>query len=122
MWTICLNIDHTTAPLNLWKEHNLHSDPSIICYKMNLQCFVNTSMKTLRKGSFDIPSLQLVPRSYSSRKRMALFEFVLITMGLINSPSRNAPDLKVVGPTQSCQGVHQDRSTWNIQLGVHLRR
>ncbi len=100
MWTLCLNINHTIAPLNLWKEHNLHSDPSIICYKMNLQCFMNTSMKTLRKGSFDIPSLQLVSRSYLSKRRLAPSECVLITMGLIDSPSRNAPDhsLRMASP------------------------
>jgi hypothetical protein len=31
---------------------------------MNVQLFMSTSMKTLKKGSFDIQSLQLVPWSY----------------------------------------------------------
>jgi hypothetical protein len=29
-----------------------------------VQLFMNTSMKTLRKGSFDILNFQLVPRSH----------------------------------------------------------
>jgi hypothetical protein len=44
MWITCPNIDYSIAPLILWKERNLHSNPSIICHKMNLQHFVNTSM------------------------------------------------------------------------------
>jgi hypothetical protein len=32
----CPNIDHMTVPLILWKERNLHLDPSTICQKMNL--------------------------------------------------------------------------------------
>ncbi len=49
MWTPCTNIDHMIAPLILWKEHNFHLDPSIICHKSNLQCFVNTLMKASRR-------------------------------------------------------------------------
>jgi hypothetical protein len=56
MQTPCPNIDHITTPLILWKEHNLHSDPSIICCKTNLECFVNISVRTSRRGSFDIQS------------------------------------------------------------------
>jgi hypothetical protein len=82
------NIDHMTSPLVLWKGHNFHLDPSIIYHKINLQRFVYTSMKTWRRGSFDISSLQLVPWSYLSRRKMAPFECVSITMGLINPPSR----------------------------------
>ncbi len=33
-----------------------------------------------------------------------------------------APSFKVVGPAKSCQGVHQDWFTWNIQFGVHSKR
>jgi hypothetical protein len=55
--TPCPSIDHTTAPLILWKECNLHSNTFIICHKMNLQHFINTSMRTSRRGSFDIQSL-----------------------------------------------------------------
>jgi hypothetical protein len=36
MWTPCTNIDHMIAPLILWKEHNFHLDPFIICRKSNL--------------------------------------------------------------------------------------
>jgi hypothetical protein len=36
MQTPCPNIDHMIAPLILWKEHNLHLDPFIICCKTNL--------------------------------------------------------------------------------------
>jgi hypothetical protein len=36
MRTPCPSIDHMTTPLILWKEHNLHLDPSIICHKANL--------------------------------------------------------------------------------------
>ncbi len=54
MQTSCPSIDHMITPLILWKEHNLHSDPSIICRKMNLQCFLNTLMRTSRRGSFNI--------------------------------------------------------------------
>jgi hypothetical protein len=50
MWTNYWNIDNTTVPLILWKECNLHSDPSTICHKTNLQRFMNTSMKTLENG------------------------------------------------------------------------
>jgi hypothetical protein len=32
-----------------------------------------------------------------------------------------ALNLKIFGLAQSCQGVHQDYSTWSIQLGVHSR-
>jgi hypothetical protein len=82
MQTLCLNIDHTTAPLNLWKKHNLHSDPSIICYKTNLQRFMNTSMKTLRKDSFDIPNLQLVPQSRLFKKNNGSFRMCVDYHGL----------------------------------------
>jgi hypothetical protein len=61
MKTPYLNIDHMIALLILCNEHNLHLNPSTICHKMNLQWFANTSMKTLKNGSFDILSLQLVP-------------------------------------------------------------
>jgi len=33
-----------------------------------------------------------------------------------------ALDLRVVRLVQSCQGVHQDRSMWSIQLHAHLKR
>jgi hypothetical protein len=36
MQTPCPSIDSMTTPLILWKESNLHLDPSIICHKMNL--------------------------------------------------------------------------------------
>jgi len=36
MRTPCLNINHMSMLLILWKEHNLHLDPSTICHKMNL--------------------------------------------------------------------------------------
>jgi hypothetical protein len=41
MWTPCPNIDNTIAPLILWKECNLHLDPSIICCKFIMQHLVN---------------------------------------------------------------------------------
>jgi hypothetical protein len=56
MWTFCPNINHMIAPLILWKKCNLHSDPSIICHKTNLECFTSTLMRTLKMGSFDIQS------------------------------------------------------------------
>jgi hypothetical protein len=56
MQTPCPNINHTTVSLILWKEHNLHLNPFTICHKTNLQQFMNTSMKTSKRGSFDIPS------------------------------------------------------------------
>jgi hypothetical protein len=46
-------------------------------------------------------------------------------MDWIDSPSRIStiyPWFKVVGVVQSCQGVHQDWSMWNIQLGAHSKR
>jgi hypothetical protein len=66
----CPNINHMTAPLILWKERNLHLDPSIFCRKTNLQHLVNTSKKTSKKGSFNIQSLQLVPLSFLSKGRV----------------------------------------------------
>jgi len=66
----CPSIDHMTTPLILWKEHNLHLDPFILCRKTNLQHLVNTLMKTLKKGSFDIQSLQLMPSSFLSKGRV----------------------------------------------------
>jgi hypothetical protein len=33
---LCPSIDHTITPLILRKKHDLHSDPSLICHKMNL--------------------------------------------------------------------------------------
>ncbi len=60
---------HMTTPLILWKEHNIHLDPSIICHKLNLQHFMNTSMKTSRKGSFGNPSFQMMPVSSLSEKK-----------------------------------------------------
>ncbi len=76
IWTPYPSIDHTTTPLILWRECNLHSNPSIICHKMNLQHFVNTSMRTLRRGSFNIQSLQPVPSL--SKRNMVFCECVLI--------------------------------------------
>ncbi len=61
--------------------------PSIICYKKNLQHFVNTLMRTLKKGSFNIQSFQQVPLSSLLRKKIILCKYVLIIMDLINSPS-----------------------------------
>ncbi len=73
MQTPCPSIDHMIAPLILWKEHNFHLDPSIICCKTNLQCFVNTSMKTSIRGSFNIQiNLQPVPLSSLSRRKITL--------------------------------------------------
>ncbi len=41
----------------IWrKERNPHLDPSITCHMTNFQHFENTSMKILRKGSFNIPN------------------------------------------------------------------
>jgi hypothetical protein len=45
------------ASLILKRDHNLHSGQSTTYHKMNLQLFVITSIKTLKMGSFDIPSL-----------------------------------------------------------------
>jgi len=50
------NIVDMIASLILKREHNLHSGESTTYHKMNLQLFVSTSMKTLKMGSFDIPS------------------------------------------------------------------
>ncbi len=33
-----------------------------------------------------------------------------------------ALDLRIVGPTQSCQNVHQYWLMWNLQLGAHSKR
>jgi hypothetical protein len=57
MQTPCPSIDCITIPLILRKEHNLHSNPSIIFHKTNLQCFMNTSTRISRKGSFNIPNV-----------------------------------------------------------------
>ncbi len=63
-------------------EEGVHSylDPSIICHKTNFRRFENMSTKISKKGSFDIPSLQLVFQSYLSRRRMDLYACVLITV------------------------------------------
>lgn len=60
MLTPYRSILHMIAPLILKMEHNLHSDQSTTYHKTNLHLFTSTMMKTLRRGSFDIPSLQLV--------------------------------------------------------------
>jgi hypothetical protein len=80
MKTRYLNIGHMIVQLIWRKEHSLHLDPSITCCKTNYWHFENTSMKILRKGSFDTPSFQLVFQSYLLRKRMDLYACVLITM------------------------------------------
>ncbi len=64
MLTLYWNVVHMIGPLILKREHNFHSTKSITYHKMNVQLFMSTSMKTLKKGSFDIQSLQLVPWSY----------------------------------------------------------
>jgi hypothetical protein len=61
MLTLYWNFVHMIRPLILKREHNFHSTKSITYHKMNVQLFMSTSMKTLKKGSFDIQSLQLVP-------------------------------------------------------------
>ncbi len=81
MRTPCPSINHTTSPLILRKERKLHSNPSIICHKTNLQLFMNTLMIILRKGSFNIPNLKLVPQFCLSRRRMDPFECVSIIVG-----------------------------------------
>jgi hypothetical protein len=43
-----------------------HLDPFIICRKTNFQHFENTSTKISKKGSFNIPNLQLMFQSYLS--------------------------------------------------------
>ncbi len=57
MQTHYLNIGHMIVRLIWRKERNPHLDPSITCHMTNFQHFENTSMKILRKGSFNIPNL-----------------------------------------------------------------
>jgi hypothetical protein len=116
---------HQPYPFILWKEHNLHSNPSILYCKTNLQCFVNTSMKISRRSSFDIQNFKLVPLSSLSKRRKLFVNVCQLSWTELTHHQELghfAPNLKVVGPTSSCQGVHQDWYTWSIQLGAHLRR
>jgi hypothetical protein len=62
------SIVHMIAPLFLKKQHNLHLAQSTTYHKTNVQLFMNTSMKTLRKYSFNILSFQLVPWSYYQKE------------------------------------------------------
>jgi hypothetical protein len=82
------NIDHMITPLILKKELNLHLDPSIICHKTNLQFFMNISTRMLKRGSFNIPNLQSVPLFSLSKRKMTIYDCVLIIMDEIDSPSR----------------------------------
>ncbi len=69
MQTPCPNIDHMITPLILKKKRNLHLDSSIIFHKTNLEFFMNISTRMLKRGSFNISNLQLVPLfSLSKRK------------------------------------------------------
>jgi hypothetical protein len=55
--------------IDLKKGAQPHLDPSTICHKTNLQLFVNTSTRILRKGSFDIPkSLTSAPMLFVKKK------------------------------------------------------
>jgi hypothetical protein len=51
------SIVHMIALLILKRGHSLHLSQSTTYHKTNLQIFMNTSMKTLKRGSLDIPSL-----------------------------------------------------------------
>jgi hypothetical protein len=68
MLTPYQNIVHMIAPLILKREHNLHSARSITYHRTNVKLFMNTSVKTLRKGSFNILNFQLVPRSHCQKE------------------------------------------------------
>jgi hypothetical protein len=65
MWTPCPNIDHMTTPLILWKEHNLHLDPSIIREYFN---------ENLKKGFIrHSKSLANVPILFVKKKNGSLW-------------------------------------------------
>jgi hypothetical protein len=125
MQTNYLNIGHMIVQLIWRKVHSPHLDPSIICYETNFQRFENTSTKILKRGSFDIQSLQLVLQSYLLRKKW-IFKHVCWlpwTKSIHHQePIPFALDFRIVGPTQSCQNVHQNWPMWSIQLGAHSRR
>ncbi len=61
MLTPYRNIIHMIVALILKREHNLHLARSITCHKMNVQVFMSTLMKTLKKGSSNILNLQPMP-------------------------------------------------------------
>jgi hypothetical protein len=55
--------------IDLKKGVQPHLDPSTICHKTNLQLFVSTSTRILKKGSFNIPkSLVSAPILFVKRK------------------------------------------------------
>jgi hypothetical protein len=86
---------------------------------------MNTSMRTSIRGSFNIQSFQQCPYPFCQKESWLFANVCQLSCTKSTHHQESipfAPNLKVVGLIQSCQGVHQDWSTWNIQLGAHLRR
>jgi hypothetical protein len=80
MQTHYLNIGCMIERLIWRKECNPCLDPFITCHRTNFWHFENTSMKILKRGSFNIPSFQMVLQSYLLRKNMDLYARVSITV------------------------------------------
>jgi hypothetical protein len=123
MWTPCPNIDHSIAPLILWKECNLHSNPSIICHKTNLQHFMNTSMRISKRVHSTFKVFSWCAYLLYKKERWLFANVCWLSWIESTYHKKSVPfahDLKVIEPTQSCQGLHQDyiHGTYNL---VHIQ-